>query len=652
MASAEDSNDILNAALGQFMAAQGQAWRDMLGMGPGSAEGSAGAAGMTLAPGLGEALDPALLAGGMAEWAGTAAQLQQLWLDFLTWQAGQSAQKMGKGAAANLMDPAQWLVMSQSMLAQMPGELFKAPAKLIGESVQLWQGMAERFIPKPGGIGIDPADPTGLPRADRRFADPAWRENPAFLLMHQTYLMLADYFRSSVAGMTDLDPAKRQQLEFAVGALAEAMSPDNFLLTNPVVMKRTMETHGQNLVKGMQHLINDLKRGQLTHTDPNAFRLGENLAATPGKVVHETPLYQLVQYTPTTEDVYAVPLVIFPPWINRFYILDLTPKKSFIKWAVDQGISVVVVSWKSADASMADVVWDDYIRAQIEAIDHVRARLDVPDVHTIGYCVAGTTLAATLAVLARRGEAGKVRSATFFTAQVDFEKSGDLKHFIDDAQLEMIGKLSPEGYLDGRYLAATFNALRGRDLIWNYVVNNYLLGEDYPAFDLLHWNGDVTNLPAKWHNDYLRDLYRDNKLVVPDALSADGTPIDLTRIETPAFIQAGREDHIAPAESVWRATRHFSGPTEFMLAGSGHIAGVVNPPAAGKYQYWVGDSAAPSLAEFVAGAVEHPGSWWPHWLAWLERQSAERVPASGKRVPGSKGDHVIEDAPGRYVKTR
>lgn len=644
MANAEDSNEILNAALGQFMAMQGEAIRDMFGMGAG------GASGMTMPQGFPEGLDPAALSGGMAEWAGTAAQLQQLWLDFLTWQAGKSAEKAQKGA--NLLDPAQWLVISQSMLTQMPTDLFKAQGKLVEESMQLWQGMAERFIPKPQGAGVDPADPTGLPRSDRRFADPAWRENPAFLLMHQTYLMLADYFRTSVKGMSDLDPAKRQQLEFAVSALAEAMSPDNFLLTNPVVMKRTMETHGQNLVRGMQHLINDLKRGQLTHTDPDAFRLGENLAASPGKVVHETAMYQLIQYSPSTEAVYAVPLVIFPPWINRFYILDLTPKKSFIKWAVDQGITVFVVSWKSADASMAEVVWDDYIRAQIEAIDHVRARLDVPAVHTIGYCVAGTTLAATLAILARRGEADKVKSATFFTAQVDFEKSGDLKHFIDDAQLEMIGKLSPEGYLDGRYLAATFNALRGRDLIWNYVVNNYLLGEDYPAFDLLHWNGDVTNLPAKWHNDYLRDLYRDNKLVVPDALDADGTPIDLTRVATPCFIQAGREDHIAPAESVWRATQHFTGPVEFLLAGSGHIAGVVNPPSANKYQYWVGDSAAPSLAAFIESAVEHPGSWWPHWLAWLERQSDARVPATGKRVPGSKGDRVIEDAPGRYVKTR
>ncbi len=589
--------------------------------------------------------------GELGEWASASAQLQQLWLDFAAYQATQAAEKATKGATA--LDPAQWLTISQGMLGQMPKGLFEAQAKLTQDSLQLWQGVAQSFLSGAAtGAASEAPDPASLPKNDRRFADPVWREHPAFLLLHQTYLMLAEYFRSSVNGMKGLDPAARQSLEFAVGALAEAMSPDNFLLTNPVVMKRTVETRGGNLVRGMQHLINDLKRGQLTHTDPDAFRLGENLAATPGKVVHETPLYQLIQYAPATETVLEVPLVIFPPWINRFYILDLTPKKSFIKWAVDQGISVFVVSWKSADESMADVVWDDYIRAQVEAIDHVRARLDVPAVHTIGYCVAGTTLAATLAILARRGEEDKVKSATFFTAQVDFEKSGDLKHFIDEGQLQMIGQLSPQGYLDGRYLAATFNALRGKDLIWNYVVNNYLLGEDYPAFDLLHWNGDVTNLPSKWHNDYLRDLYRDNKLVAPDALEADGTPIDLTRVSTPTFVQAGREDHIAPAESVWRITRHFTGPMEFLLAGSGHIAGVVNPPSANKYQYWLGDSKAPSLAAFVEGAEEHPGSWWPHWLEWLHTQSDVRAPVTGKRAPGGKGDAVIEDAPGRYVKTR
>jgi polyhydroxyalkanoate synthase subunit PhaC len=641
-----DDKDTMAAAADNirgFFDMQGEAMREMfanaMGGGPMSADGL-----QTLMP---QGLD----VGELGEWAGAATQLQQLWLDFATYQASQVAEKAAKGG--NGLDPAQWLVLSQSMLGQMPKDLFAAQARLAQDSLQLWQGVAQQFLAGAAtGSASEAPDPAALPKNDRRFADPAWRAHPAFLLLHQTYLMLADYFRTSVKQMDGLDPVKRQSLEFAVSALAEAMSPDNFLLTNPVVMKRTVETRGSNLVRGMQHLINDLKRGQLTHTDPDAFKLGENLAATPGKVVHETPLYQLIQYSPSTETVLEVPLIIFPPWINRFYILDLTPKKSFIKWAVDQGITVFVVSWKSADASMGEVVWDDYIRSQMEAIDHVRARLDVPSVHTIGYCVAGTTLAATLAILARRGAADKVKSATFFTAQVDFEKGGDLKHFIDEGQLKMIGQLSPQGYLDGRYLAATFNALRGKDLIWNYVVNNYLLGEDYPAFDLLHWNGDVTNLPSKWHNDYLRDLYRDNKLVVADALSADGTPIDLTRVTTPAFVQAGREDHIAPAESVWRITEHFKGPLEFLLAGSGHIAGVVNPPAAGKYQYWLGDSSAPSLKAFVESAEEHPGSWWPHWLGWLHQQSDMRVAAKGKRVPGGKGDTVIEDAPGRYVKTR
>ena len=631
-----------DTSLGAFFDMQGEAMRQMFA---GTFGGAPGGDLATLMP---KGINP----GELTEWASASTQLQQLWLDFAAHQASKAAEQATKGA--NPLDPAQWLVIAQSMASQMPEGMIEAQAKFAQNSLQLWQGVAQQFLGAAGmGTGTGtPPDPAMLPMTDRRFADPAWREHPAFTLLHQTYLMLTDYYRTSVRTMEGIDPDKRQQLEFAVSALAEAMSPDNFVALNPVVMKRTVETRGQNLVRGMQHLITDMKRGQLTHTDPDAFKLGENLAATPGKVVHETPLYQLIQYNPSTPDVLAVPLIIFPPWINRFYILDLTPKKSFIKWAVDQGITVFVASWKSADESMADVVWDDYIRAQMDAIDHVRARLDVPQVHAIGYCVAGTTLAATLAIQARRGEADKVKSATFFTAQVDFEKGGDLKHFIDDGHLEMIGKLSQQGYLDGRYLAATFNALRGKDLIWNYVVNNYLLGEGYPAFDLLHWNGDVTNLPAKWHGAYLRDLYRDNKLVVPDLMEADGTPIDLTRVTTPSFVQAGREDHIAPPESVFRMTRHLSGPIEFILAGSGHIAGVVNPPAAGKYQYWVGDTAAPSLKAFVDGATEHPGSWWPHWLEWLHRQDDSRVAADGKRVPGGKGDRVIEDAPGRYVMTR
>lgn len=602
--------------------------------------------------------------GDMGDWTKSAAEMQQMWINFVSAQAVKAATKASAKATSKsgqvkaLLDPAQWLLVSQSMVKTLPAGFVQSQAKLASGAFKMWQDVAAQMV---NGIGevagtISKAGtartPEELPRSDRRFADPEWRENAAFLLLHQTYLMLSDYFKQAASNMDGLEGEQKAQLKYAISALSEAMSPGNFLATNPVVLKRTVETRGQNLVAGLRHLIADLERGQLTHTDPNAFTLGENLAATPGKVVAQTPLYQLIQYSPSTKSVYEVPLVIFPPWINRFYILDLTAKKSFIKWAADQGITVFVVSWKSADESLKDVVWDDYIRAQVEAIDTIRDRLKVPHVHTIGYCVAGTTLAATLAVLAKRGEADKVKSATFFTAQVDFERSGELKHFIGDGQLEIIDQLSPDGYLDGRYLAATFNALRGKDLIWNYVINNYLLGEDYPAFDLLHWNGDVTNLPAKWHNDYLRDLYRDNKLVVPGALHADGTPIDLTMVETPTFVQAGREDHIAPAQSVWRITDHFKGPLEFLLAGSGHIAGVVNHPDAGKYQYWLGDKDAGSLKEFIEGAEEHPGSWWPHWLQWLESQDSAKVPATGKRKPGGRDDKVLEDAPGSYVKSR
>jgi polyhydroxyalkanoate synthase len=567
-----------------------------------------------------------------AHWARIGERLQQLWMDFQNDPARQVGSVPG---------PAEWLTLMSSWSKQLPFADPAAQRRMWDEGMAVWQT----------ALGQPGAD-AHLPRQDRRFADPKWREQPIYAVLHQTYLMLAEQMLGAVDALTDFDPDKREQLRFAVRTLVEALSPDHFPLTNPLVIDRAIETKGESLIRGMQHLITDLQRGQLTHTDPDAFKLGENIAVTPGKIVHETRLFQLIQYTPTTDKVLAVPLVIFPPWINRFYILDLNPAKSFVRWAVEQGITVFMVSWRSADASMADIVWDDYIRAQIEAIDTVRARLEVPAVHTIGYCVAGTTLAATLAILARRGESHKVRTATFFTAQVDFEKAGELRNFIDDKHIATLAQLSPEGYLDGRYMAATFNLLRSNDLIWNYVINHYLLGRPYPAFDLLHWNGDTTNLPVKWHQAYLRDLYRDNRLVVPDSLIADGTPIDLGLVETPSFVQAGREDHIAPPESVWRTTENFKGPVRFTLAGSGHIAGVVNPPAANKYQYWTSDAPAQNLDEFVATAQEHPGSWWPYWLDWLREQDAREVLATRKRMPGGKGDCVIEDAPGRYVTMR
>ena len=580
------------------------------------------------------------------QWATPARELQELWLNFL------DQQELPDQLPPLLTDPANWIEYLDAFYRRMPLANPEKQQEIWQQSVALWEDVL-------GGYGLGPKalqnlnGPPDLPLKDRRFADARWREQPVFALIHQTYLMIAGQLLASVDEAEGLDQHDREQLRFAMRTMLDALCPANFPMINPIVLERTIEKHGENLVTGMERLAADLEKGQLTHTDASGFKLGSNIAATPGKVVHETPLYQLIQYSPITDEVLEVPLVIFPPWINRFYILDLNPKKSFVRWTVEQGITTFMVSWKSADESMANITWDDYIRAQIDAIDHIRKRLKVPAVHAIGYCVAGTTLAATLAILARRGEADKVKSATFFTAQVDFEKAGDLRVFVDDAQLEMIRQASQKGYLDGRYMAATFNLLRGTDLIWNYVVKNYLLAEDYPAFDLLYWNGDVTNLPAKWHTAYLTDLYRDNLLVIPDALSADGTPIDLTRIETPAYIQAGREDHIAPPESVFRMTQVLSGPIHFVLAGSGHIAGVVNPPAAHKYQYWTNEGDHEDLSAFLACAKEHPGSWWPNWLTWLGQQGNALVPAKGKRRPGTKPkDTVIEDAPGRYVTMR
>jgi polyhydroxyalkanoate synthase len=610
----------------EMLRAQGEAARQMLG---------------TFAPDAAEAVpsDAAL-----ADWGESALKLQSMWLDFHKQQA------IPAMPVPILVDPTQWMGLMQGWFQQVPLLDPRRQSELLEEGLALWEDVLAQYGIGPKATGQSQPE-RHFPRHDKRFADAAWRDQPVFALIHQTYLLLAERVLEAVNQVDGLGELEREQLRFATRSVLDAMSPANFPLMNPIVLERTVETHGENLVRGMERLARDLERGQLTHTDSGAFRLGENIACTPGKVVHEAPLFQVIQYTPQTAEVLAVPLLIFPPWINRFYILDLNPKKSFVRWCVERGISVFMVSWRSADETLAEVTWDDYVRAQIEAIDLVRDRLEVPAVHTIGYCVAGTTLAATLAILARRGQAERVKSATFLTAQVDFENAGDLKVFIDDAQIELVRQASKGGYLDGRYMAATFNLLRGTDLIWNTVISHYLLGEDYPAFDLLHWNSDVTNLPAKWHEAYLRDCYRDNKLVVPDALEADGTPIDLRLVETPAYVQAGREDHIAPPDSVHRLLDVFAGPMRFVLAGSGHIAGVVNPPEANKYGYWTGEPGE-TIEAFLETATAHPGSWWTDWLTWLEQLDSAQVPATGKRVPGGKSDRVIEDAPGRYVAMR
>jgi len=528
-----------------------------------------------------------------------------------------------------------------------PAKLAQMQTQMWTEGLNLWQRM----------LGQTPADDTDALKAkaesDRRFAAPEWAAHPMFDMIRQSYLLVSERLLGSVDALEGLDEKQRAKLKFQTQQFVDAMAPSNFAATNPIVIQKTLETKGENLLKGLDHMLRDMRQGQLTQVDSSNFEVGRNIAVTPGKVVKEHKLYQLIQYSPATENVLETPLIIFPPWINRFYILDLNPKKSFIRWAVEQGLTTFVVSWKSADESLADVGMDDYVHAQLDALETVRDLLGVEASHMIGYCVAGTYLAATLALLAARGEQEKVASATFFTAQVDFTEAGDLSVFLDDEQMALIGQLSADkGYLDGRYMAATFNLLRGRDLIWSYVVNNYLLGQDYTPFDLLHWNSDTTNLPAKWHQAYLQQFYRENKLVQPGGISIDGVPINLTKVTVPTYVQAGKEDHIAPPRSVWKITHHFQGPLKFVLAGSGHIAGVVNPPEAQKYQYWTNEKKVDSLDAFIAGATETKGSWWPDWIGWIRDLSAKEVPAKGARVPGKGKLKAIEDAPGSYVKAR
>jgi polyhydroxyalkanoate synthase len=527
------------------------------------------------------------------------------------------------------------------------------PMALMSAGAQAWAKGLETWGKMLGGVTAAPAQ-GAAERKDRRFAAPEWAENPIFDTIRKTYLQISDQLLGTVDQIEGVDADTRQKLRFATRSFVDAMSPSNFALTNPQVLKRTIESRGENLLKGLGNMLKDIAAGQLTQTKPGVFEVGRNLATTPGKVVKQTPLYQLIQYTPTTDEVLKTPVVIFPPWINRFYILDLSPEKSFVKHCVDNGISLFMVSWKSADESIADATLDDYVlKGQLDAIDTVRDLLDVEGVHAIGYCVAGTTLAATLALLDSRSEQDKVRSATFLTAQVDFSEAGDLKLFTGPETMGLLEQLTAEkGYLDGRYMAATFNLLRGRDLIWNYVVNNYLLGDEPPPFDLLYWNSDTTNLPAGWHRDYLETLYKGNKLAESGGISVAGVPIDLGRVKTPTYIQAGREDHIAPPQSVWKIMDHFTGPKRFVLAGSGHIAGVVNPPAAQKYQYWVNDQPCGTLEAFIDGAQEHKGSWWPDWIDWLKKQDPETVKAVGSRIPGKGKLATIEDAPGSYVKSR
>ena len=558
---------------------------------------------------------------------------QQAMLEFWTRQGSAPPPTLPTSATsmvASWTEAAVAIFSDPERLAALQGEYWR-------QALGLWASFAGDAPRSPVAAQAD---------KDKRFKNAAWREQPVFDFIRQAYLLTSHFILDAAGEAQGLDPDARQRTLFYTRQFVDAMSPSNFAALNPEVLKAAADTEGETLLRGLEHMISDLEAGKLTMVDTAAFEVGRNIAATPGKVIYENRLFQLIQYAPATPQVHALPLLIFPPWINKFYILDLTPEKSFIRWAVGQGLTVFVVSWRNPGREFAGATIDTYVcEGMLEAVHRVLAATGAASVHTIGYCVAGTTLAATLALLQARGQAALIESATFFTAQVDFTDAGELKVFIDDAQLAAIEDLSREtGYLDSQYMATTFNLLRSNDLIWNYVVNNYMLGKDYMAFDLLFWNADATNVPAAWHASYLKDFYRDNRLAKLGSIVVDGTPIDLSTVRTPAYVQAGKEDHIAPAASVYRVTHHFVGPLRFILAGSGHIAGVVNPPSAGKYNYWSAEGALPAtLDEFVRAATETKGSWWPDWWAWL-------LPRAGPLVPARDPGPGIEDAPGRYVR--
>ncbi|MFO1187497.1 MAG: class I poly(R)-hydroxyalkanoic acid synthase [Alphaproteobacteria bacterium] len=540
-----------------------------------------------------------------------------------------------------------FLEFLRQMLAN-PSALIEAQGNLFKGYLELWQNTAKRLM----GYDVDPVVvPSG---GDKRFKHEDWQNNAVFDFIKQSYLLTANWMQDTAGRVENLDPKTQAKIKFYTKQFADAIAPTNFVLTNPEVLRETFSTNGNNLVRGLNNLLEDLDRGggQLTirQTDMEYFELGKNVATTPGKVVYRNDLMELLQYAPTTAEVYRRPLVIFPPWINKFYILDLQAKNSFIKWAADQGYTVFVASWVNPERSLAGKTFEDYMKEGIYgALDAIEEATGEREINAIGYCIGGTLLGATLAHMAQ-GKDDRIKSATFFAAQVDFSEAGDLQVFIDDEQLKSLEDRMNQagGYLEGRSMATTFNMLRANDLIWSYVVNNYMMGREPMRFDLLYWNSDTTRMPARMHLFYLRECYLENKLAKGEMVLG-GRKLDLHDVKIPIYLQSSREDHIAPFRSVFKAATLYSGPVRFICAGSGHIAGVINPPSANKYQYWTNDDVDGDIDAWWSHASEHPGSWWPDWDKWLSKLSGEKVPA---RQPGSGKLKALEDAPGSYVKIK
>jgi len=513
--------------------------------------------------------------------------------------------------------------------------------------LDLWSGAVKRLAGEEAPPAVTP-DPK-----DKRFADPEWSQNQFFDFLKQTYLLTTQWADRLVKD-AEVDEHTRKKAEFYIRQIGNAISPSNFVLTNPELLRETLSSNAENLVRGMHMLSEDIEAGQghlkIRQSDPSLFEVGRTLALTPGKVVFQNDLMQLIQYEATTAEVLKVPLLIVPPWINKYYILDLTPEKSFIKWCVDQGITVFVVSWVNPDAHLAEKSFEQYMReGVIAAMDAIEEATGEKKVHAIGYCVGGTLLSITLAYLAAKRK-NRVVSATFFAAQVDFTYAGDLMVFVDEESIQSLeAHMKEKGYLEASRMANAFNLLRSNDLVWPYVVNNYLRGKKPFPFDILYWNSDATRMPAANHSFYLRNCYLDNRLT-NGKMEIAGITLDLKKVTMPVYNLATREDHIAPAKSVLTGSSFFGGPVKFVLAGSGHIAGVVNPPAKAKYQYWTGGNPEGSDVDaWLKTATEHPGSWWPDWLDWLTSQNATTVPA---RAVGGGKLTPLEDAPGSYVKVK
>jgi polyhydroxyalkanoate synthase len=530
-------------------------------------------------------------------------------------------------------------------LAADPAQLASFSMNLWFDQMRLWQASWLKMLGMESPAVAEPA------KSDWRFKDDEWSKNFLFDYIKQSYLLAARHIQHAVSQVEGLSPESEKKVEFFTRQYVDALAPSNFLLTNPQVLRETLATGGQNLVRGLANLLADIEKGggelRISMTDESAFQLGRNVATSPGKVVYQNDLMQLIQYQPTTAQVYRRPLVIIPPWINKYYILDLRESNSFIRWATAQGHTVFVLSWVNPDARLAQKGFDDYmLEGPLAALDAVERATGEREVNFIGYCLGGTLLGAALAYLAAKKDE-RVKTATFFVSLLDFSQPGELGVFIDEPQVQSLErKMNERGYLEGSEMASTFNLLRANDLVWSFVVNNYLLGKDPFPFDLLYWNADSTRMPARMHSFYLRNMYIRNAMGRAGGISLAGVPIDLSKVRLPSYFISTVEDHIAPWKTTYKGSRYLGGPVRFVLGGSGHIAGIVNPPAAKKYHYWTNEANPPTADEWFATAIKHPGSWWEDWQKWIDAQNGpDRVPARTPQNP-------LEDAPGSYAMMR